>query len=400
MTRTSLLDGPEAEPAEPADAPDDAPARGPHARWYAVGAALLVVALVAGVLVVWRGADDAAGVLGLDQDVAPPRPQVVGRTLVDARTGSPWVPQGVTWTGFASACAEGWGYSPLDPLGDDGPRDQAALLASWGIDTVRLTLNLDCWSATYRGAPASDAFHARTAEGYRAAVATFVDALHEAGLAVVLALDTRAAGGATTAVREAWPDSSAYAFWQNLAEDFADDPSVMFELWAHPGGEDGDVSWAEDGGRWRDGTGATGVGMSDLLGAVRSRGATQPVLLPGLRGEDLGSWLGVAPADDQLVATFSPTPGGACDDAACWRGTVAALAEVVPVLATEVSAGEDGAELRTARAFTTFARDRGVGVLLGWWRAGTADAGSLVTDVDGTPTAWGRLGRDLLTTAP
>ncbi|TIC79931.1 hypothetical protein [Nocardioides sp. GY 10127] len=379
-------------------------------RWTLVAAAALVLTLVAGVLVAWRGAsladavgDGVAAATGADATDLAPEPIVEGSTLVDARTGEAWTPRGVTWTGFATACAQGWGYSTLDALGEDGAAQEAAALAAWDVDTVRLTLNLDCWSDTGRGAPVGDAFHARDVAGYRAQVVAFVDALHAEGLAVVLSLDTRKAQGSDEVERPAFPGSASIAFWSLVGRTFADDPSVMFELYARPGEPStrstSTSPWVDEGALWRDGD-YSHAGATALLEAVRGAGAEQPVLLAGLSaGQDLGSWLALAPADGQLVASFQPTPGGACATTSCWDREVAPVADVVPVVATEVSAGEDGTDADVARAYARWARQHGTGLLLGWWRTGAADDGSLVSDDAGSPTAWGTVAAGLLASA-
>ena len=169
-----------------------------------------------------------------DPDVsAAAEPVVRDGALVDARTGDPWVPQGPSWSGFESACAQGWGYSGLDPLGEDAEAEQAALIASWGADTVRLPLNQDCWLGT-RGAPVSDDFVERTPEGYRRAVGRFVEALHEEGLVVVLDLHSRKRIGSAAFGSMAMPDSESLAFWRSVAAQYADSPSVLFDAFHAP----------------------------------------------------------------------------------------------------------------------------------------------------------------------
>ncbi|WP_229706943.1 hypothetical protein, partial [Nocardioides deserti] len=79
-----------------------------------------------------------------------------GNRLVDTRSDRTFVPQGVNWSSFEYACAQGWGYSALDSmLGEDPYTAEATAIARWGANTVRLPLNQDCWLGT-RGAPVSD----------------------------------------------------------------------------------------------------------------------------------------------------------------------------------------------------------------------------------------------------
>lgn len=368
-------------------------------------------------------------------------PVVRDGELLDARTGDPWVPRGVVWSSFETACAQGWGYSALDTLGGpgdgtgDGPGDhgrgdreaaasQAGVLASWGVDTVRLPLNQDCWLGT-RGAPVSDEFTRRTPAGYRAAVDTFVEALNERGMVVVLTLHSRKRIGSPAAGTLAMPDSESLAFWRAVAGRYAEQPSVLFEAFHEPhsredaaGREVLDLGWA----CWRDGGCRVPVeddgvpvkaggptydaqGMADVVAAIRATGAPQPVLLPGLeRAQDLSAWSTWAPDDDQLVAAFhaggppAGTPGargaGPGCGPECWREVLTPLADRVPLLTTELGPGGEPDAL--AAQHLRWAAEHGVGVLAGTWVERPGDPGSLVEDLSGRPTAWGELVRGWL----
>lgn len=371
-------------------------------------------------------------------------PVVRDGELVDARTGDPWVPHGVVWGSFETACAQGWGYSALDALGgpdrgsgdgggagDAGEDDrdaaaaaQADVLASWAVDTVRLPLNQDCWLGT-RGAPVSDEFAARTPAGYRAAVDTFVEALNARGMVVVLTLHSRKRIGSPEAGSLAMPDSESLAFWRAVAARYAERPSVLFEAFHEPHSREDaagrrvlELDWA----CWRDGgcrapveddgvpvkTGGPtydAQGMADVVDAIRRAGADQPVLLPGPdRAQDLSAWREWAPADDQLVATVhvaSPTagtPGATAEEPgcgpSCWRQVLAPLADRVPLLTTELGPGE---RLPGAAALhLQWAADHGVGVLARSWVERPGDPAALVEDLSGRPTAWGELVRSWL----
>lgn len=400
------------------------------------GSVLLVLVLLTGVAAAagtwwWLGSGSPSSTAA--------EPVVRDGELLDARTGDPWVPRGVVWSSFETACAQGWGYSALDTLGsadgsgggggagETGPGDrdaaaaQARVLASWGVDTVRLPLNQDCWLGT-RGAPVSDAFTARTPAGYRAAVDTFVEVLNERGMVVVLTLHSRKRIGSPAAGTLAMPDSESLAFWRAVAGRYAEQPSVLFEAFHEPhsradavGRTVLDLDWA----CWRDGGCRAPVeddgvpiraggptydaqGMSDVVAAIRQAGATQPVLLPGPgRGRDLTDWSTWAPDDDQLVATFhaggSPagstggTGAGAGCGPGCWQRVLAPLADRVPLLTTELGPGEplDGAAAEHLR----WAAEHGVGVLARTWVERPGDPGALVEDLAGRPTAWGEMVR-------
>ena len=69
-----------------------------------------------------------------------PTPVVSGNRLIDTRTNAVFVPHGVNWPSFEYACSEGWAYSQ-----DDDTAAAAAAMQSWGINTVRVPLNQNCW---------------------------------------------------------------------------------------------------------------------------------------------------------------------------------------------------------------------------------------------------------------
>src|SRR5476649_1701953 len=101
-------------------------------------AAALVVALVVALV---------GALVGIGQPLAAsatvataPTPVVVGNKLVDSRTNTTWVPHGANWPSFEYACSEGWAYSQADDTAA-----AAAAMQSWGINTVRVPLNQNCW---------------------------------------------------------------------------------------------------------------------------------------------------------------------------------------------------------------------------------------------------------------
>ena len=323
-------------------------------------------------------------------DLPAPAPRVEGSRLVDARDGTTYVPAGVNWTSLEYACAQGWGYSVLD-AGADADQEARAI-AGWGANTVRLPLNEDCWLGT-RGVPRDDPAHDRTAEGYRDQVDQLVSAFHEAGLVVVLDLHSRAAVGRPDFGNVAMPDADSVTFWTDVATHFADDPSVMLDLFNEPYSRydqrAGDWAFLLDWDCWRDGgcrppveddrapelSGSTypAVGMADLVAAVRATGARQPLILSGLDyANDLSEWADHLPEDDQLVAGFHAYDFKPCADVGCWdRDLGAVLASGRPVLAAEY--GDTSASLGFARSFGEWAAAHGVGALAWAWATDDGD---------------------------
>ena len=339
---------------------------------------------------------------------APPAPHVSGNALVDARTGTPFVPRGVNWPSFEYACLYGYGYSNARSRTSVGPDDaDATNIARWQVNTVRIPLNQDCWLGD-DGLPRSDSSTHRTARGYRRAVRAWVERLHRHGLAVILDLHWSGPDGVPAEGQRAMADERSVAFWASVASRFRTDPAVMFDVFNEPYSRwNGDAPafdltwgcWSRGGCRAPTANDTsplnrrtyTVVGMQALVDAIRGAGARQPILLAGRDyANDLTGWLANRPADDQLVASLHSYPGQGCDAPACWDAEVAPVAAQVPVVATEI--GQDGCRAGHVARFIDWADRHGVGYLAWEWvlpdgryscHGGTAY--SLIADTRGTP---------------
>ncbi len=306
----------------------------------------------------------------------PVEPVVVGNRLVDSRTDATWVPRGVNWPDLEYSCAQGW--KPFHVAAE------AAAMADWGIDLVRLPLNQDCWLGT-DGAPVAGDWSGSA--DYRAAVRQRVEFALDAGLAVILDLHRTGPEGIRAGDgQRAMADQQSITFWGQLAAAYKNEPSVMFELYNEPYNVAslgaGDLDWV----CWRDGgcrvdtaneseaqaNGPSGVtyevaGMAELLAAVRGAGAEQPVLLGGLNwANDLTGWLAHKPAgDDQLVAAWHNYYNQGCSQP-CWDTTIKSVQAQVPVLMTEF--GHSSANAAWMETVMDWGDANGVGYLAwAWW---------------------------------
>jgi endoglucanase len=283
---------------------------------------------------------------------------------------------GVSRSSFEYACAQGWGMK-------QGPIDRLAIAAmkTWRINVVRVPLNEACWlglpnvKPEYGGAP------------YRRAVVAYVQRLRVAGLYVIIDLH-RSAPGSTPALgqqRHADADHSP-AFWRSVAAAFRGNPSVLFDLYNEPH----DISWK----CWRDGCrtaeGWAAAGMQQLVNAVRSTGAKQPILLGGLNwANDLSGWLQWRPRDParQLVASVHVYDGNACGDERCWNSIIGKVAKQVPVVTGEIGEGDCGH--RYIDRYMSWADAHGVSYIAWAWNAWGCEKPGLIEDYDGTPTPYG-----------
>ena len=289
---------------------------------------------------------------------------------------------GVNRSGTEYACIQGWGIF-------DGPNDATSVIAmaAWHINAVRIPLNEDCWlningvNPTYAGAT------------YRSAIHAYVNLLHQRGLYAVLDLHWNAPATTRATSQQVMPDADhSPAFWTSVASFFKTDPAVLFDLYNEPH----DVSWS----CWLNGCSTPGwntAGMQSLVNAVRSTGATQPIMIGGLAwANDLSGWLANEPSDPAhaLVASFHNYNFNVCVPS-CWDSTIATLATQVPVVTGEL--GEDDCAHSYIDRYMSWADAHGISYL-GWtWDTWDCSSGpALISDYNGTPTAFGVGFRDHL----
>lgn len=320
---------------------------------------------------------------------------VSGARLID-QDGAPVVLRGVNRSGTQYTCTSG-------PDTFDGPVDQPAIEAirAWGVNAVRVSLNEQCWLGV-NGLPLG-----RPADAYRRDVADFVRRLTGAGLAVILDLHWNAPGTVPASDQQTMADRDhAPAFWRSVAATFTADPAILFDLYNEPYpdvNKSSDEAWrcVRDGGTCR-GVDFVAAGMQEMLDAVRSTGARNPVLVAGPQwAGTLDRWVEFRPVDplDQLVASlhiYGPPPHTtACADPACWDATIAPLAGQVPIVLGEI--GTMDCTPGIIPTLTAWADRHGVGYLAwGWVTSDCAREPALISDYDGTPTPYGSALRDHL----
>jgi endoglucanase len=308
--------------------------------------------------------------------------RVFGNHLLNA-AGQPVRLLGVDHSGTEYACIQGWGIF-------DGPSDASGLaaIASWHANAIRVPLNEDCWlnlngvKPGYGGAP------------YQNAVIGYVGRIHQAGLYAILDLHWNAPGSNQATGQQVMADADhAPAFWQSVAAAFKNDPAVVFDLYNEPH----DVDWA----CWLGGCTTPGwqtAGMQDLVNAVRSTGATQPVMLGGLQwANDLSQWLTHRPVDpaNALVASFHLYNFNGCVTIACWTNQISPVAGQVPVVTGEL--GENDCAHGFIDQYLPWADAHGISYL-GWtWNVWDCRSGpALIANYNGMPTAFGQGLRDHL----
>jgi endoglucanase len=330
---------------------------------------------------------------------------------------------GVNHSSAEYACVDGYGY-------DDGHFDaaDAATVASWHANAVRIPLNEDCWLGI-NGQPNSDQGPPAplTANGYRQAIEHYVATLNAEGVYAILDLHWSAPSNEVADTQQPMPDlDHSVAFWTSVASTFKADPAVVFDLFNEPfsptdprSGTDTNPAHAVSWSCWKSGGCSTAsfdsngteaatypvAGMQSLITAIRGTGAKQPVLLGGLNfANDLTGWLTHEPTDPlkQAAASFHNYQGQQCDTVSCWNQQIAPVAAKVPVVTGEFDEDDfDEAQCPNKNPSTfdadymDWADQHGVGYLAwGWWvlsQSEQDDAGCSAYDLlaswDGTPAA-------------
>jgi endoglucanase len=312
---------------------------------------------------------------------------------------------GVDRPGTEYACEEGWADSDGDDSAVAAAADAAAI-ASWDANAVRVPLNEDCWL----GINSQPSYG--TASGYQQVVEQYVADLNADGIYAILDLHWSAPQTNVADGQRPMPDDHSAAFWTSVADTFKANPAVVFDAFNEPYSPAADytdaasypVSWScwQSGGCTLpvtvDGTdpGAdpqtyTAVGMQALVDAIRATGASQPILLGGLAyANDLSGWISHEPADPdhQLGASFHNYEGEACSTLTCWNDEIAPVAAQVPVVTGEFDENQcpatgDDFDL----AYMNWADETGISYLAWGWFVPDSSCDYQLIDASDTPVA-------------
>jgi endoglucanase len=321
--------------------------------------------------------------------IAPlPSLHVVGNRIYD--NDKPVQLTGVHHAGTEYSCVHDVGIF-------DGPSDPSLMqgIKTWaGANAVRVPLNEDCWLGINGVSPQY------SGSNYQNAIAGYVTLLLENGLYPILDLHWSAAGSEMATGQAAMPDQDhSPAFWSQVATTFKGNLGVVFDLFNEPdpgGGQETADAWT----CWRDGTtagadggscsaiGYSAAGMQTLLAAVRSAGANNLVLLAGVVSANaLSQWTVYKPDDpaNNVAAGWHVYPERACSSTSCFDAKVAPVAQLYPVVATEL--GEEdcqGTFITTAMAWLD---SRQQSYLAFTWDTWSGNCESLISDYVGTPAS-------------
>ena len=275
-------------------------------------------------------------------------------------------------------------------------------MKQWGINTVRVPLNEDCWLGI------NGVSSGVSGTAYQQAIQSFVQMLRTNGMYAIVDLHWNGPGTTLANAQQPMPDADhAEDFWKSVASAFKGDMGIIFDLYNEPYPDQGSTDpggcllngctlsdWAGFSGS------AAAVGMQQLVTDVRGVGAQNVIMVAGWRwANDLSGWLQNEPQDplNNIAASFHNYNNTTCNDTSCWTQTVQPVAMQVPVITGEL--GEfDCADSYVSQYFA-WADPLGISYL-GWaWNPDfdCSTGPSLVSDYSGTPTA---LGQGFLTHLP
>jgi hypothetical protein len=290
--------------------------------------------------------------------------------------GQPHQIGGVNRSGAEYACAQGWGIF-------DGPVDRASIkaIASWHANAVRVPLNESCWLGI------SGVSEELGGKNYRRAIDGFVHRIERQGLNVILDLHFAHHGDEVALDLQKMPNADHTPdFWRSVAKRYGDDRAIVLDLFNEPH----DVGWD----CWRDGCEIDGwqaVGMQRLVRVVRNAGAMNVILLGGIGWSgDLTQWAAHMPDDplDQLAAGWHIYNFTGCTEPSCWADQLAGIDGRAPMIVGEF--GQTDCAHWFVDPLMDWADERGIGYLAWTWDAWpSCDGPTLITDYDGTPTAYG-----------
>src|ERR1022692_74841 len=215
------------------------------------------------------------------------------------KNGNVIVLHGADESGTENYCTP-WGPPPIviSPQGGPSPLTQDSLTAmkSWGLNTVRIPLNEDCWLGI-NGVDASVG-----GASYQAPILAAVNLITQTnGMYAILDLHWSAPGTTLPKGQGAMPDlDHTVTFWQQVAAAYKDNGSVIFDLFNEPvmasGTNDAQFACWKNGSSTANGGDCPMVnfavaGMQQLLTAVRGAGAQNLVMLGGVGyASQLGLW--------------------------------------------------------------------------------------------------------------
>lgn len=303
-------------------------------------------------------------------------------------------------------------YSCIANLGIfEGPvnEDSTKSIKSWNVNLVRIPLNEDCWLGV------GNQYPKYFGKNYIDAVDAYVKALRGNGISVILDLHWShglytgpgvACNTEAALCQKPMPNAQySPSFWKSVAEKFKGDEGIIFDLFNEPY-PDFIYNNSEDAWKClRDGKTACSkipyqvAGMQDLVDAVRSTGAKNPIMVGGTHFcNDLDKWLDYVPRDpeNRIVASWHNYDTSSCNNKKCWDAVIAPIAQKYSVIVGEI--GDTDCTHKYIDQLMPWMDEKGISYSAWTWNVWDCAKGpSLITNYNGTPSGYGVGYRDHLT---
>jgi endoglucanase len=294
---------------------------------------------------------------------------------IEDENGTTLFLRGVNRSGSEYRCIQNQGFF-------DGPCDEASVRAmkSWGVNSVRVPLNESCWLAI------NEAPDDLSGQNYKAAIQSYVFLLHKHDMVPILELHWSHSGDAAARSLAPLPNvDHSQDFWSDVASTFKDDSGVILEPFNEPfpdRNQDTTAAWQ----CWRDGCTQSydddrnaktpevvyeAAGMQAMVTSIRDAGATQLILLGGVRYSNfLTQWRDFRPTDplENLGVAWHIYDFNDCDNATCYESAPLELAQDYPLVATEI--GQQDCEGDFISPLMSFLDQYGSGYLAWSWNQG------------------------------
>ncbi|MHB1865006.1 MAG: cellulase family glycosylhydrolase [Candidatus Saccharimonadales bacterium] len=303
---------------------------------------------------------------------------------------------GVDTTGTEDQCIQNKGFSRYTLN-----NTQAKYIASWHVDAVRVLLNEDCWLGI-NGAPA-----AYSGAAYRQQIKQWVTDLNNNGMYVIIGLDWTAPGADKS--NQQWPMADAdhtISLWEQVAQMFKNNHAVLFDDFNEPFMGNKTPSTA-DWACWLNGCSYTNTctggiqhcsvttyqtaGEQQMINAIRSTGATQPIEISSLewsndpcglydKGGNGGScmilkYLPKDP-DNQLALSTHLYYTSECNTLSCFNNDQLVVNKHIPVVVDEF--GEKDCKVSFDNMVMNWGDQNSISYLAWAWKADTVNSSTCI----------------------
>jgi endoglucanase len=263
----------------------------------------------------------------------------------------------------------------------------------WGLENINREdfENIRGWNANVVRVPINQRSWLEYPE-YRDILDKIVDWNKELGMYTIIDLHWSEKGDPQLSIEEVgqqkMPDQRSLEMWKLVAQKYADDETILFELYNEPHDVSSEI-WAY-GGTVDE---YEAVGMQKLVDAIRSEGAGNWIIVNGL---DWGYTHKDLPRISDSRIIYGTHPYGNHnhkDEPTEWNEDFGFLTPDYPVIISEFGNSGESCDGSYDQSVIDYAEDNGISWISWAWYPGDCDFPSLIIDWSGTPTAAGEVVR-------